>query len=469
MVLPAPRIDTVLPSLLEFIGAAVVVGHNIRFDVSFLQAALLRAGRPRLTNQTLDTCALARRLVRDEVRDCKLATLAERFRVATRPNHRALPDVLATAEVLHCLLERAGTLGVTALDDLLALPTVVGHPETSKLRLVARLPRSPGVYLMRDRGGRVLYVGKAVDIRRRVRSYFGNDERRKVGQLLRELESIDAVVCRSELEAAVLEVRLIHELLPRFNRQSKLWRRYAYLKLTQHERFPRLSVVKEPKPDGCLYLGPLSSAGKARDVADAVESAVPIRRCTKPVSARSLRAAPCAPAQLGVSTCPCAGQVGEAEYAAIVDRVVTGLREDPSLLLAPLESRMRSLAAARRFEEAASVRDRAGALARAVVRQRRLERLRASGRVVLDLDEGGRVTLDRGLLVGAWAGASTSALAPASGDGPLPKHLADELLTVAAWLDKRAGSYRVVSADADPLAPFGAVPTFTPLDRARSA
>lgn len=466
MVVPAPGIDEVLPTLLEFIGDAVVVGHNVRFDVSFLQAALAAAGRPRLHNTMVDTCSLARRLVRDEVRDCRLGTLAEHFRLATRPTHRALPDVLATAELLHVLLERAGTIGVTALDDLLALPTIVGHPQTSKLKLVAKLPRSPGVYLFRDRGGRVLYVGRAVDLRRRVRSYFGGDERRKVGQLLRELESIDAVVCRSELEAAVLEVRMIHELLPRFNRQSTTWRHYAYLKLTQQERWPRLSVVKQPKPDGCLYVGPLASAAAARAVADAIETAVPIRRCTKTPSARSPRPAPCAPAQLGVATCPCAGTVDEASYAALVDRVVVGLRDDPRSLLAPLEDRMRALAVAQRFEEAASVRDRAAALARAVARQRRLDRLRAAGRVVLELGDGTRVTLDRGLLVGAWAGTSTSSLPPPAGEGPLPKQLVDELVTVAAWLDKRAGTYRIVSADADPLAPLDPIPTYAP---ARSA
>ncbi len=150
-----------------------------------------------------------------------------------------------------------------------------------KLKLTARLPRAPGVYLFRGLGGRVLYVGKATNLRARVRSYFGGDERRKVSQLLRETVSIDHVVCSGPLEAAVLEVRLIHRHLPPFNHRSKLWSRYAYLKLTLNEAFPRLSVVRTVKAgDGCLYLGPLSSTGAARQVAEAIESAVPLRRCT---------------------------------------------------------------------------------------------------------------------------------------------------------------------------------------------
>ena len=203
-----------------------------------------RHGYARLSQPSVDTCGLARRLVRDEVPNCKLSTLAERFRLGHRPTHRALDDALATGDLLHVLLERAGSLGVLGLDDLLSLPKLAGHPQLAKLRLTDDLPRVPGVYLFRDAGGRVLYVGKASNLRTRVRSYFSGDERRKIGQLLRETHRIDHVVAPGPLEAAVLEVRLIHEHLPRFNRQAKTWRRYAYLKLTLNERFPRLSVVK---------------------------------------------------------------------------------------------------------------------------------------------------------------------------------------------------------------------------------
>ena len=122
MVTRAPRIESVLPSLLEFMGDAVIVGHNVRFDVGFLQAALERDGRPPLTAPTVDTVALARRLLRDEVPNCKLGTLADRLRLSHRPSHRALDDALATADLLHVLLERAGSLGVTGFDDLSSLP-----------------------------------------------------------------------------------------------------------------------------------------------------------------------------------------------------------------------------------------------------------------------------------------------------------------------------------------------------------
>ena len=472
MVVGAPPIEAVLPAFLEFLGDAVVVGHNVRFDLSFLAAALRATDRPRLANRWVDTCALARRLVADEVPNCQLSTLARHLRVGHRPTHRALDDALATGEVLHCLLERAGRLGVLALDDLLELPTVRGHPMVAKLKLTAGLPRAPGVYLFRDAGGRVLYVGKAVNLRRRVRSYFSGDGRRKVGALLRETAAVDHVVCSGDLEASVLEVRLIHELRPRYNRRSKDWRRYTYVKLTLGERFPRLAVVRNPKPgDGCLYLGPLSSSRAAQLVIEAIQTATAIRRCTKKPGTSPI-AAPCAPAQLGVAACPCAGGDDAARYPAVVDGVVRGLTTEPERLLGPLDSRMRALAGAQRYEEAAAVRERASALSAALARQRRLDGLRQAGRIALEVDGEGGALLDGGRLVSAWAagpaapGTVPLPFVPAGGSpgagGPLPRHLADEVLCVAAWLDRTATRVRLTECDGALASPFPCLPRFEP-------
>jgi DNA polymerase-3 subunit epsilon len=366
--------------------------------------------------------------------------------------------VLATGDLLHVLLERAGSLGVLGLDDLLELPTVKGHPQLAKLRLTESLPRSPGVYLFRDRTGRVLYVGKATNLRARVRSYFTGDERRKVGQLLREATRIDHIPTPSPLEAAVLEVRLIHEHLPRFNQQAKTWRRYAYLKLTLHERFPRLSVVRLASDDGALYLGPLASTSAARQVAEAVETAMPLRRCTKRPP-RTPTGSPCAAAQLGVSTCPCAGSIDEHDYARIVDVVVQGLTTNPALLLDPLTDRMHALARAERFEEAAEMRDRAASLAAAIARQRRLDGLRRAGRMVLELPGGVGVELDGGRLVRSWTGA---ALPLPLEQGPLPHHAADEMACIASWLDKEAHRVRVISCDGELASAVTALPSLRP-------
>ncbi|HWJ98952.1 MAG TPA: DEDD exonuclease domain-containing protein [Acidimicrobiales bacterium] len=483
MVADAPPPDAVLPTLLEFLGGAVIVGHNVRYDLGYLNAAMERSGRPKLANRVLDTLRLARRLVRDEVPNCRLGTLADRFRLPNRPSHRALDDALATGDLLHLLIERATAFGVCGLEDLMDLPTLAAHPQAGKLRLTDHLPKKPGVYLFRDGGGRTLYVGKATDLRSRVRSYFSGDDRRKVGQLLREVERIDHVVCPSPLEAAVLEVRLIHRLEPRFNRQSTTWRRSSYLKLTD-EPFPRLSVVRAIREDGALYLGPLPSAKAAKRVAEAIETAVPLRRCTGTPGRGGERTGPCAPAQLGVSTCPCAGAIAPEAYARLVATVRRGLLEEPALLLGPLEAKMHALAAEERFEEAADMRDRAAALVTALRRQQRFDTLRRAGRVVMEVDGSSRAELLRGRLQRSWTvtkkgiaavplpldldpSAPDALEAPAPGDAsapgaPLPKALADELACVAQWIDRSSHRIRVIHADGS-LVPTGPpLPSFEP-------
>jgi DNA polymerase-3 subunit epsilon len=482
MVARAPRIETVLPSLLEFMGDAVIVGHNVRFDVGFLQAALERAGRPPLAAPTVDTVALARRLIRDEVPDCRLGTLADRLRLSHRPSHRALDDALATADLLHVLLERAGSMGVTGLDDLIGLPSMAGHPQAEKLRLTERLPRRPGVYLFRARDGRVLYVGKATNLRSRVRSYFSTDDRRKIGSLLRETARIDHKVCPSTLEASVLEARLIRSLEPRYNAHGTRWRRYPYLKLTLGEAFPRLSVVRAVRDDGALYLGPLRSSRQARAVADAIETVVPLRRCTQPVRMRAgepvpTRRAPCASAQLGVSLCPCGGAVSPREYAAHVQQVVDGLTTRPELLVVPLRERMERLAAQERFEEAADVRDRLSALVAALERQRRLDQLRRCERLLVEVDSGEVAELRRGVLWQMWPADAADQLAPVARpvemqpdeppapDVPVDRELADELSCVASWLDQHAARVRLHRATGTLASPFPRLPDVRPRSR----
>lgn len=121
MVCRAPPPSTVLPELLALIGDGVVVGHNVAFDIGFVDAALLRLGRPAIGNPVVDTLALARRLVRDQSPDCALRTLAGVLRLEHRPSHRALADALATADLLHRLIEAATGYGVLHLGELLAL------------------------------------------------------------------------------------------------------------------------------------------------------------------------------------------------------------------------------------------------------------------------------------------------------------------------------------------------------------
>jgi DNA polymerase-3 subunit epsilon len=473
----APPAREVLPSLVEFLGCAVFVGHNVRYDASFLNAELGRAGLAPLANRQLDTLALARRLVRDEVPNCKLSTLATHLRLTHRPSHRALDDALATGDLLHALIERATAFGVGGLDVLGELPRLANHPDAAKIRLTDVLPRTSGVYLFKDRRDTVIYVGKATDLRSRVRSYFTSDDRRKVGALLRDVERIDFESCSHPLEAAVREIHLIHEHLPRYNQRSTRWRSMAYLKLTE-EAFPRFSVVRVPPTSDSTYVGPLPSASFAHTVADAVTSVVPLRRCTMKVPASRATAealaldfgtsedrAPCTASQLGVSCCPCSGETTPLQYAALVESIRRGLGPSPDELLEPLSRRLIDLASQERFEEAADARDRASALAEALLRQRRLETWRAPVRIVVERADGAGAELHHGRLVRSWpAGERPSPEPVPNGSvphGPIPRDEVDERLSIVSELERAKSPWSLLHVDGVLASPIAPVRRFT--------
>lgn len=485
MLLPAPRIESILSTFLDFIGDAVIVAHNARFDMGFLNASLIRDGREPLTNKVVDTVHLARRLVRDEVPDCKLATLASRLRLAHQPSHRALDDVLATGDLLHLLIERAAGFGVLGLDDLISLPRLETHPLAAKLRLTEDLPRGPGVYMFVDGRDRVLYVGKATNLRQRVRSYFSTSEsRRKVGAMLRQVQSIAHIATPDPLTASVYESRLIQRLLPQYNRTGTTVEKYCYVRLTLDEEWPRLVITKSPSTSrNGLYIGPLTSRTAARHVIEAIESVVPLRRCTARLGRSYVppQDAPvCSAAQLGVARCPCSGTADRDEYQGIVSFVVDALSTTPSLLFDRLYERMGSLSAAQRYEEAASMRDRIQALETALSRQRKIDEFRRAERIELrigdvefDIEHGSLVaTRSSGqLLFPLVLSASGKSLAQLDVDDvlrasppiiessmPLPRAALDEVLNIWRYVEDHAESAQLVSCSGNWSTPLVFVP-----------
>jgi DNA polymerase III subunit epsilon len=451
MVADQEPIEVVLPCLLEFLGGAVLVAHNASFDRRFVQANLERHGYQRLTNRVVCTARLARKLLpRDEVPNVRLATLAAYLGATVAPCHRALTDARATVDVFHSLLEQAGSYGVLALEDLIEFPSARAGASFKKVHLADRLPRCPGVYLFRDAAGRVLYVGKAKDLRTRVRSYFSGDGRVKVADLLRELAAIDHQPCATELEASVREVRLIQHHRPRYNRRSRNPERYCYLKLTR-ERFPRLSLVRKVASDGARYLGPFGSAGQAELVKAAIEDALPLRRCTMRLGPRGGGSA-CVLLELGRCLGPCTGAVAQERYAALVATLEAALDGDPEPVLGPLRRRMAGYAAEQRYEQAAGARDRLEALTRALAEARRAAALAGADEIVLARPhpQGREVTVvRRGQLAAVGLVAAddqpgverllAAAAAPELFDGPPPRHLADEVGLVTRWLEGAAG------------------------------
>jgi len=360
MVADAPPLDAVLPAFLAFAEGCVLVAHNAPFDIGFLKRACRELGYDWPGFPVVDTVALARQaLLRDEVPNVKLGTLAAHFHTAVAPDHRALDDARATVDVLHGLLERVGCLGVYTLQDLREFTHHVSPGRRAKRGMAEPLPAKPGVYcFVADLPGRdgaihrqILYVGKSRNIKQRVRTYFtASETRRRMDEMIRIATGVEATVCRTPLEADVLELRLIGMHEPRYNRRSKFPERHVWLKLTD-EAFPRLSVVRRTGADQATYFGPFRRTGTAEEIATLLQDAFGLRSCTTRLSARTPSPA-CALADIGRCPAPCRSQPDHQGYAQIVERVRAALSGDVREVIAWATPRIQRLADDQRYEDA---------------------------------------------------------------------------------------------------------------------
>lgn len=386
----APSALTAVAMFVEFAGDAAVVAHNAPFDLGFLRAACERHDLIWDHGPVVDTARLARSaLQRDEVRNCKLGTLAAYFRTTTEPSHRALADARATAEVFHHLLERVGNFGVMTLEDLRAFTGRVSTAQRTKRHLADGLPAGPGVYIFEDREGRPLYIGTSKNIRQRVRSYFtAAEQRRRMSEMITIAHTVRAIECATALEARVRERRLIVEEQPRYNRRSRRASEPSWVKLTT-EHAPRLSVVTRVSDDGAAYLGPFTSHSVARLAAEALEYTYPIRTCT-PRLARNPRSvtAGCALGELGRCLAPCRAGHDSDAYASVVASVRAAMLGDIGDVESAVSARMRELAEAQRFEEAARWRERLTCFLWATLRRQRLALIAGEPEIVAAAPEG---------------------------------------------------------------------------------
>ncbi|MFG1944690.1 DEDD exonuclease domain-containing protein [Nonomuraea sp. NPDC048826] len=372
MVMAAPRVEAVLPSFLEFIKGSTLVAHNAGFDTRFLKAACAAHGYPPPANPVVDTVDLARRvLTRDETPNAKLSTLARFFRAETEPCHRALQDAKATVDVLHGLIERAGSFQVHTLEELKSFVRAPTPEQQRKRHLAESVPHAPGVYFFEDERGEILYIGKSTNLRNRVRSYFTASETRpRIREMIGIADRVRHIVCATGLEAEVRELRLIGGAKPRYNRRSRFPEKVFWLKLTQ-EPFPRLSIVREVKDDGAAYLGPFSSTRLADDARNALHEAVPLRQCTQPISLRTRRAA-CVLHEMGRCGAPCEGKQDQADYLTYAEAARRAMTLDASPVFSAVSARMERLSVEQRYEEASVDRDRLAAFVRAAARMQRL-------------------------------------------------------------------------------------------------
>src|ERR1700742_4340665 len=292
MVYDAPTIDAVLPMFLELARDSVLVAHNAGFDIGFLRAAAQRCNIAWPRPPVLCTVRLARRVLsREEAPSVRLAALARLFSASCEPTHRALDDARATVDVLHALIERVGNQGVHTYADLRSYLPDVTPAQRRKRVLAEGLPHRPGVYLFRGPAGQVLYVGTAVDLRRRVSQYFnGTDRRGRIKEMVALAGTVEHVECAHALEAGVRELRMLSAHAPPYNRRSKFPHRWWWVVLSD-EAVPRVSVVRSPRHDRAV--GPFRSRTDAADTAGLLARFTGIRTCTARLARSALHGAAC--------------------------------------------------------------------------------------------------------------------------------------------------------------------------------
>ena len=355
----APRPAEAVQRFLDFAGDAVLVAHNARFDLAFLDRETERLTGSRIAAPVVDTVLLARTLLAGRVKGFSLGQLAWFLGTDACPCHRALPDAQATAELLLALIGLAQERGARTVADLGSLAATRSRRLLDKRHLAFGAPTRPGVYLFRGRGDQVLYVGRARDLRARLRSYFRSDRQRPaVEAALGATERIEWRVLGSELEAALEELRLIRELRPPGNARVSRPERLVWLKARGND-----VVATQKAPCDNLSQGPLRSRRKAQ------------------IAARALK-----PEDL----------------------------PRPADALPRLRRRLGTLADARRYEDAARLRDRIAALQGVCCELDLLDRLRTLrccivvpalelGYVTALFVAGGRVTAERMLPPGGGA------------------------------------------------------------------
>ena len=438
MVADAPRIGPVISSFMSWSAGATFVAHNAGFDIGFLKRACQGEGLTWPDPVVVDTVALARNaLLRDEVPNCRLATLARHFDATTQPNHRALSDARATVDVLHGLLARVGSLGVSTLEDLDDFTRRVSPDRRAKRTWADGVPERPGVYWFTS-GSDVLYVGRSTNLKRRVRSYFtASETRARIHEMVRVADGCSFLECATGLEAAVRELRMIAAHAPRYNRRSRRQHQVMWLKLTQ-EAFPRLSVVGQLREDGARYFGPFANRDSADQASLAIYDAFPVRRCTTKLSA-TRPAARCALAEIGKCRAPCE-TLDVTGYADVVSQVSSSWESDVRPLLESVAQRLRRLSREQRYEEAAEVTGRVRHFTRTSRRWHRLRSVASCEQIIAAAPEGSGWAVHV-IRYGRLAASGTTR----RGEHPLA--LADRLGVIAETVLRPAGGAPAASVE----------------------
>ncbi|GAV31237.1 DNA polymerase III polC-type [Coriobacteriaceae bacterium EMTCatB1] len=364
MVRDAPSVAEAVCAFRAFAQGAVLVAHNHRFDMGFLDYESERTGCEPIPRPVLDTLILSRRLHPTERRH-NLRDVSARYGTSGAPTHRALADALATAEVFSAMLGELTSMGLTDAADVARICGLPARGDLArKLALTTDLSDGPGVFALMDERGRVLYVARARRIRSRVRSFFYRSPDDSAGSAVASTAKVRALKCSTALHAQLLESRLKARYAPPFNADCERGRRMVYIRVDTKQAYPALTVMTR-RPRSGTAIGPFTNVWAVRRVVTALKEQFGLRMC-----GRRLNGAACLVecVHRSASSCPrpCIGAIEPDEYGARVTAALSVFDGGHARFRATLQALRERAAMDMRYEDAIVYRDTLKALDRCV-------------------------------------------------------------------------------------------------------
>lgn len=368
MVYSAPPMAAIAGEIAAFLEGAFFVAHNASFDWGFVSAELARAQVTPPASVVLCTVKLARRVF-PGLKSYRLSAVTATLGIPLNGAHRARADTEATAKLFAMLLQQAREMqGIEDVGALIALQSKrPATKRTAKVKTLAKqvdeLPTTPGVYFFHDAHKEILYIGKAKNLRARVKSYFLStlQETGKIRQLLRRTTAITFEQLPSELHALLREARLIEHHQPEFNSALRRKKIFPFLRLSVDDPFPRIDLAVEIADDGAEYFGPFRTFGTARLALDLIDHLFLLRKCEDKLHPDAAFS-PCFYHDIKRCAAPCALLQSADDYAQDVERVRKFLASGEDNIVGQVETQMRARAERLEFEEAAFLRDRVNEL-----------------------------------------------------------------------------------------------------------
>ena len=356
----APYFEDIINEIEDFFGDSILVAHNLQFDKSFLKSELYQIGREEFKNSQICTLKIARKLY-PELKSKSLKSLVSHFRILHKGVHRALGDAKATAEILIKMMkplkEEHDIENVSDLINFQGVPSSKSSFRVIKKKLVGdfvSLPDSPGVYFFKDAKDRILYIGKAKSLKKRVKNYFSNTAAKKAKKIVRQSSRLGYHQTNSELTALLTEAELIKKHKPPLNSLLKKFSQNYFIRVQNTHDYPDIKVATNFDFDGNDYFGPYSSRDTANTLVEIVNKTFKIRECSEKDFIKKRK---CYLADIERCTAPCIDDKTNKEYKTELEKVYDFLSGNNQHAVDRLLNKMKTFAEDKKYEEAAEIRD----------------------------------------------------------------------------------------------------------------